>query len=247
EFDWDVTTLLDMRVTHVLMSVPDSTGIDYQSFIPSVEFRHLAGLNDRIALQASLERRDYVLGSPRSSFWAVYGLLAGEWSFTERNSFLLESDTDWYSYDFKDPVYFDFLENRTALMLKFSPSFNLNFGAGPSVGFLRSGNSDQDEYSELGVRMGFEYTRGSRAWVTLRYEPGKRSYAAFNPLATDPAAPGYSLFSDYTYHRLSFFANIRVTRKLNFSGFVDYQPEDHKREGDDATATLVSVSLYATF
>ena len=45
----------------------------------------------------------------------------------------------------------------------------------------------------------------------------------------------------------SFFANLRVMKSLTFSGFVDYQPEDHKREGDDATATLISFSLTATF
>ena len=92
--------------------------------------------------------------------------------------------------------------------------------------------------------MAFEYNRGARAWITMSYEPGKRTYQAFG---VDPAVQEFSLFSDYTYHRLSLFANVRIMRSLTFSGFVDYQPEDHKREGDDATATLISFSLTATF
>jgi hypothetical protein len=247
EFDWDVTTLLDMRVTHVVMVIPDSTEIEYQSLIPSFEFRHMAGFNDRFSLQAAFERRDYVFGSPRSSFWEIFGSLIGERSFAYRMSLLLHSDTEWYRYDFKNSVYFDYLENRTALLLKYNRSYNLSIGAGPAVGLLRSDISDQDVYRELGVRTAFEYNSGARAWITLTYEPGKRTYQAFNASSADPAGEDFSLFSDYTYHRLSLFANVRIMRSLTFSGFVDYQPEDHKREGDDATATLISFSLTATF
>jgi hypothetical protein len=247
EFDWNLTTLLDMRVTHVVMVIPDSTEIEYQSFIPSIEFRHFGGLNDRLSLQAALERRDYVFGSPRSAYWTIFGFLAMERSFAYRTSLFLESYNEWYRFDFKDPVYFDYLENRTALLLKYNHSYNLSIGAGPAVGFLRSDISEQDVYRELGVRTAFEYNRGARAWITLTYEPGTRTYRAFDDASDDPATQGFSLFSDYTYHRLSFFANVRIVRSVTLSGFVDYQPEDHKREGDDATATLISFSLTATF
>ena len=244
EFDWNVATLLDMRVTHVVMDIPDSTEIEYQSFIPSFDFRHMAGLYDRIAALAAVERRDYVTGSPRSSFWAVFGSLIGERSFASHLSFLLESDVEWYQYDFNDPVYFDYLENRTAFLMKINYSFDFSLGAGPTFGFLESGVSAQDVYREFGAKLALDYNRGARAWITFSYEPGKRAYQAFS---TTPVNQEQSLFSDYTYHRLSLFANIRILKSLTFSAFVDYQPEDHKREGDDATATLISVSLTSMF
>jgi hypothetical protein len=85
---------------------------------------------------------------------------------------------------------------------------------------------------------------GTRAWISLSYEPGVRSYPAFdtNPVDREP-----SLFSDYSYHRLSLFANVRIARSLTFSAFIDYPPEDHKREGDDTTVTLVSLELTSAF
>jgi len=244
EFDWNLATLLDMRVTHVVMDIPDSTEIEYQSFIPSFDFRHMAGLYDRITALAAVERRDYATGTPRSSFWAVFGSLTGERSFAPRLSLLLETDMEWYQYDFKNPVYFDYLENRTAFLVKINYSIDFSFGAGPTVGFLESDVSDEDVYRELGAKLALDYSRGARAWITFSYEPGKRTYQAFG---TTPASQEPSLFSDYTYHRLSLFANIRILKSLTFSAFVDYQPEDHKREGDDATATLISFSLTSMF
>jgi hypothetical protein len=39
------------------------------------------------------------------------------------------------------------------------------------------------------------------------------------------------------------FANARVYRSLWLNIFFDWQPEDHDRDGDDATATVGSISL----
>jgi hypothetical protein len=244
EFDWNLTTFFDMQVSYVTMDIPDSTEIEYESFIPSLEFRYFAGLYQRLNVSAALERRDYVAGSPRSSFWSILGSLTAEWLYTAKTSLLLESDLEWYDYDFKDPVYFDYVENRTALLIKFNHSYALSVGVGPTVGVLASDISDQDEYKEFGAKLAAEYNRGATVWVSFAYEPGKRTYESFRANALDQEL---SLFSDYSYHRLSMFANVRVWRGLTFGAFVDYQPEDHKREGDDATATLISISLNYVF
>jgi hypothetical protein len=241
EFDWNLTTLLNMGMSFATMEIPDSTEIEYQAFGPTFEFRHFGGLYQRTAVQAALERRDYVAGSPRSSFMSVLAFLIAEWPIAQTMSVLLENDFEFYRYDYSDPVYFNYVENRTALLLKMNPSFNLSYGAGPTYGFLESRVSGEDVYRELGAKLALEYNRGAVAWVSFAYEPGKRSYAAF----TDATgiADDVSLFSDYTYHRLSLFANVRVWDGLSFSAFFDFSPEDHEREGDDATATLVSLSL----
>jgi hypothetical protein len=241
EFDWDITTLLNMGLSFVTMEIPDSTEIEYQAFGPTIEFRHFGGLYQRTVVQAALERRDYVAGSPRSSFWSVLAFLIAEWPFAPTLSVLLENDFEWYRYDYSDPVYFNYVENRTALLLKMNPSFNLSFGAGPTFGFLDSRVSTEDVYKEVGAKVALEYNRGAAVWVSFEYEPGKRTYKTFSD-ATQ-TVDDISLFSDYTYHRLSLFANVRVWDGLTFSSFLDFSPEDHKREGDDATATLISLSL----
>jgi hypothetical protein len=240
EFNWNLMTFLDMRVTHVTMAIPDSTEIEYQAFVPSIEFRRFSGIYDRVVLTAAVERRDYVIGSPRSNFWAVLGSVAGERPVSRQLSLLLESDLEWYQYDRKNTVYFDYLENRTALLFRYNRSYNMSLGAGPMVGFLKSDISAQDEYTEIGARVRLEYTRGTRAWVSLTYEPGTRTYNVFNSVA---GPDDISLFSDYSYQRLSAFANLRIFGPLSLTGFIDFSPEDHKREGDDATATLLSISL----
>jgi hypothetical protein len=244
EFNWNLMTFLDMRVTHVAMMIPDSTEIEYQAVIPSIEFRRFSGIYDRIVLAAAVERRDYVRGSPRSHFWAVLGSVAAERPVSRHLSLLLEGDLEWYQYDRKNPVYFDYVENRTALLFKFNRSYNLSLGAGPVVGFLKSDISAQDEYTEIGARVRLEYTRGARAWVSLTYEPGTRTYRLFDPAA---GSDDVSLFSDYSYQRLSAFANVRIFGPLSLTAFIDFSPEDHKREGDDATATLLSISLTYLF
>ena len=244
EYDWDFTTLLDARLTVVSMEIPDSSEIEYRSLIPSIEVRSFAGLTKRGFVQAALERREYVAGSPRSDFWSVLAIASGEWPLRPSFSLALNNDFEWYVYDVKDEIYFDFLENRTALLFKLNHMYELSFGAGPAFGFLNSAVSDDDEYREYGARFMLEYNRGIAAWLTASYEPGKRIYSSYTGIETVDAPP---LFSDYSYHRVSLFANMRIRDGIVLNCFADYQPEDHIREGDDATATLLSVSLTWTF
>jgi hypothetical protein len=244
EFEWDFTTFLDLRLDHATMDVPDSTEIEYEALIPSLEFRHFAGLHERFVLLTAVERRDYVTGSPRSSFWATLGGFTGELPLDETKSLLLENNLDWYDYDNENQVYFDYVENNTALLFKLNPTIALSFGAGPTYGFLHSDVSEQDEYDEYGVRVVFDYNNASLAWVSLAYEAGKRQYAAYSE-AQQPE--DISLFSDYRYHRLSLFTNFRLVGGFSFNGFFDFAPEDHVREGDDATATLISLSVNYVF
>jgi hypothetical protein len=241
ELEWGFATFLDLRLDHVTMSIPDSSEIEYESLVPAIELRHFSGLHKRVILLTAVERRDYTVGSPRSSFWAALGSFMGEWEVDDTKSLLFENIFEWYKYDEKNAIYFDYVENRTALLFKLNPTMELSFGAGPTYGFLDSDVSDQDEYSEYGVKTVFEYNRGARAWITLAYETGKRHYKAFS-MATGQLED-LSLFSDYSYHRLSLFTNFRLVGGFTFNGFVDFEPEDHEREGDDATATLISLSV----
>lgn len=241
EFEWDYTTFLEVRLDHVSMSIPDSTEIEYESLVPEFEFRHFSGLHKRAVLMTTVERRDYTVGSPRSSFWATLGSLLGEWEVDQTKSLLLENNFEWYEYDEKDAIYFDYVENKTALLFKLNPTFELSFGVGPTYGFLNSDVSDQDEYNEYGVKTVFDFNKGARAWISLAYGTGKRVYRAFSEAGW--WVEDMSLFSNYSYHRLALFTNLRLVGGFTFNGFVNFEPEDHVREGDDATATLISLSV----
>ena len=105
-------------------------------------------------------------------------------------------------------------------------------------------SKNEDEYTEFGAKFVFEYNRGGTAWVSFAYEPGRREYKTYvQATQTDEI----SLFSNYTYNRVSLYTNFRLLDGLSFSGFLDFQPEDHERESDDATATLLSLSLIYMF
>ena len=157
-------------------------------------------------------------------------------------SFSLENDLEYYNYDSNSEIYFDYVEDRTALLLVYDRSWSLRMAMGPTYGFFASDFSFEDEYNEYGAKISAEYSRGARAWISLAYEPGHRKYS-------DPSGGDEEdlLFSDYTFHRISAFSNIKLWDGVSLSGLLDYQPEDHEREGDDATATLFSMSVTYIF
>ena len=213
--------------------------------VPYVEIRSSPQLRRQLYLQAAIENRDYT--SPvatRSDFMATLALLRLEWAMGSNVSIGLDNDFEYYNYDQQTDAYFDYIENRTVALLNFYPMFFLRIAGGATFGILSARESPLDEYREFGATFRVEYSQGTRLWLSFEYEPGRRRYPAFDSGAIFDFE---SIFSDYTYHRLSLFGNWRIWSGLAFNVFVDYQPEDHVREGDDATATLISVSLSYLF
>jgi len=210
-----------------------------------LEIRSTPELRQQLYLTAALERRLYDdSAATRSDFWALFAALLAEWPLGDRVSLELRDDLEHYGYDVNTDAYFDYVENRTALLFNYNGSWAWRVGAGPAFAFLASSQSEQDEYVEWGAMVRVEYIRGARAWAAVEYAPGRRLYSSFDPAAIFDFD---SIFSDYTFHRLTAFAGVRVWRGLGVDLFADYQPEDHEREGDDATATLLSVSLSYAF
>jgi len=245
EYEHDLTTYGMTGVRYTVTEIPDSAEIAYHSWTPFLEIRSTPELRRQVYLTAALERRVYGDDAPtRSDFWALVAWLLAEWPLSDRLSLELRDDLDHYRYDANTDAYFDYLQNRSALLLNYSGDWSWRVGAGPAFAFLASGQSQQDEYVEWGAMMRLEYTRGASAWVSLEYAPGRRRYASFDP---DAIFDFESVFSDYTFHRITALAGARLWRGLGVDLFADYQPEDHEREGDDATATLFSVSLSYVF
>ncbi|MDH3197236.1 MAG: hypothetical protein OEO21_03260 [Candidatus Krumholzibacteria bacterium] len=245
EYDHDLTTYGMGGVRYTTMQIPDSTEIEYHSWMPVLEIRSTPELRQQLYLTAALERRLYDdSAATRSDFWALFAALLAEWPLGDRVSLELRDDLEHYGYDVNTDAYFDYVENRTALLFNYNGSWAWRVGAGPAFAFLASSQSEQDEYVEWGAMVRVEYIRGARAWAAVEYAPGRRLYSSFDPAAIFDFD---SIFSDYTFHRLTAFAGVRVWRGLGVDLFADYQPEDHEREGDDATATLLSVSLSYAF
>jgi len=241
DFDWGLATFLNTGVTLTTKSVPDSTAIGYTSISPALEFRHDAGINKRMLVFTSFERRDYQNDDVRSPYWALFAVTSVRWPVAGPYALSVGNDVEYYGYDSSSDVYFDYVENKSALLLDYSRSWSSRVGAGPTYGFFISDYSRDDEYREYGVKCAVDYNKGTRAWFSVEYETGKRRYSAY------AGAREESIFSDYTYNRVTAFTNVKLWNGLSLSGLLDYQPEDHEREGDDATATLFSLSVTYIF
>jgi hypothetical protein len=233
-----LSTYLSTGVRYTTMTIPDSTQIQYESWTPEVEFRAAPGLYKVMFIRAGIERRHYAHEPERSSYWALFAGGSAELPLSDQMSVALHDETESYSYDNGTGVYFDYTETRNALLLKYNRSWSFRAGAGPAFAVLSSRESPDDEYTEFGGKLTVEYYGTGGAWVSMAYEPGRRRYRTFDASSDVP-----SIYSDYTYNRVNALASVRVWDGVSLSALVDYQPEDHEREGDDATATLFSLSL----
>jgi hypothetical protein len=256
EFDYDywlntVTLSGDMEpsfsshlhaaVAYSHKAIPDTSEIGYRAIRALCDFSHYPGIYKRIALSLAAERRLYTHKPARSPFWefAADMTLApfswGSWGCAAEN--YLESSV----FDRDTEVYFTYLENRSALLLTYNTSFDFQLRAGPSFAFFSSSGSGVDEYREAGAKISLEYARGIMMWVSCTYERGWRSYPSYEEGDVE------SIFSDYSYDRLTFFATARIRDRFGLNGFFSHEPERHKREGDDSTITLFSFSLSYAF
>lgn len=258
EFDYDYTrntvtldTGLDLDLTgyagfslgFTTMDIPDSTGIAYHAWVPGVELRIASGPHRRLFAYIVSERRVYPGDSPRSSFWSVLSSASGELPLAGTFSMEAKNDVEYYTYDAPNDAYFDYTETRSTILLKYNRSWEFHLGVGPAFGFFASDDSPDDEYHEVGGRAEVEYWHGQRVWASASYELGHRTYPSYNEAATDEMA----VYSDYNYHRVSAIMNAHIHDGLSAALLVDYQPEDHEREGDDSTVTLFSASITYSF
>jgi hypothetical protein len=241
DFETDPFRTITGGVRLTTMTIPDSSEIAYVAPGPFFEVRAFRGLRERAYLAAYADRRLYPDDGTRASFWSLLmsGLLevpvASHWSIE------LAADLDHYHYDGTSDVYNDYVEVRAFTTANWFTG-ETRIGLGPAFGWLSSREAPFDEYRELGIRFATEHIGGSGLYFSAAYEPGLRDYGQYNGNLTLPDQQ-QAIFSDYVYHRVNLFANVRVYHALWANLFVDYQPEDHDRDGDDATATVISASL----
>jgi hypothetical protein len=260
EFDYDytrniATALVELGrdpfrsvsagVRYTTMAIPDSSEIEYHAAGPVFELRSFGVPHQRFYVTLAADRRRYPDDSMRSSFWSILATGLFEQPVHEHWGLEAAADVESYDNDVATGPYDDYLEVRSyAAVNWFDGGFRV--GAGPALGWLSSRVAPEDEYHEMGLRVALEEIGTSGLYLAASYEPGVRDYTAYAGNAGIGDAADV-IFSDYGYHRVNIFANARLYRALWLNVFVDWQPEDHDRDGDDATATVASVTLMYTF
>lgn len=221
-------------------AIPDSSEIRYKAYEVGFEYRHSFDWRKQVFVTVNGERRIYAHKPTKSPFWSIYSNASIQ-PFT-RGSFGLNFDNELesYLYDETTDVYFDYVENRSALQVSYFRSPNISVGIGPAYGFLATGVSNADEYTEIGGKLSFDYSSG-RVWLSASYEPGVRDYKIEEDDTTE------LIFSDFTYHRILLFTTIRLWQNASINVFLNLEPEDHKRKEDDSTTTLFSSDLTYSF
>ena len=239
--DRGFTSDYQARVAYIRKSIPDSTEIGYDAYAAGLQYRHTFGVQRQVFITVDGERRIYTDDMTRSPFWSLYSsanfqpITFGSFGVTFDN--VLES----YQYDQSTAVFFDYVDNRSTLQISYFRSTLLSIAIGPTYGVLRSGMSQQDEYTEVGGKLSVDYNSGRRLWFSASYEPGRRNYNISGLGTTD------SIFSDFVYHRVLLFAVLRLWNNASINAFANLEPEDHKAQNDDTTTTVFSTDISYSF
>lgn len=237
DIDAGFSTLYHASLGYANKSIPDSTEISYKALTGGLEFRTAWGNRRQILLTAAGERRTYDHKPGKSPFWSLFSNVRIQPVSFSDFALALDNELESYLYDTETAVFFDYLQTRTALVLRYFPSPFLYLGIGPTVGSFNSGFSDEDVYREYGAKVTVDINTGCRLWLSAIYEPGRRDYRL--DLEDSPDV----IFSDFTYHRFLIFATWRLTPRTSVNLFLNHEPEDHIIEDDDASATLFSLDV----
>jgi hypothetical protein len=236
-FDGNLTSGYQATFGYAGKIVPDSSEISYDALVAGIEYRHTSDLHRQTFLTVDAERRVYRDATTRSPFWSTYSSATIQPLMVGRIGLRFDNEFESYTFDRSTPVYFNYIENRSSLRVTYSSSTLLVIGVGPTFGFLQSDTSPADEYNEVGARISVDYNSGQRLWLSASYEPGRRDYRI------DPVSDTDLVFSDFVYHRVLLFANLRLLRSASINVFANLEPESHKVEADDTTMTILSADI----
>ena len=234
--DRGFTTAYTASVGYFGKTIPDSTEISYSGYGAGLEYRRTLGVHRQIFVTIDGERRHYRDQTVKSPFWSAYSTATLQPIAFGRFGISIDNVFETYQYDRSTPVFFSYVENRLAIQLAYLASAEGSLAIGPTFGFLQSGGSVEDEYTEVGGKLTVDYNSGSSLWLTASYEPGMRNY-------TELGSTSDSLYSDFVYHRLLLFATLRVWRETSLNVFANLEPENHIVPEDDRATTLFSADV----
>ena len=240
EYDRNFTTSVQTSLGYTHKAIPDSTEISYDAISSAVEFQRSFDLHKQLFVSFSSERRIYEDAATKSHYWALFSNIDIEPVTWGNFGLSLDNDLESYFYDADTDVFFDYVENRSALLFNYFRSLYFTVGAGPTFGLFVSELSEEDEYTEYGAKLSLSYSHSDKIWLSASYEPGSRNYRL-------DSGGSDVIFSDFIYHRFLVFTTVRVWHNTNVNLFLNHEPEDHKIEDDDSTATLFSLDIAYRF
>jgi hypothetical protein len=241
DYEPDLSTLFHGAFGLANKSIPDTTEISYKAYTMALEMRRSFGFYRQFFMAVDGERRLYTYEPARSSFWALQSNINCQPFRFGPLVLSIDNVFESYFYDRDSDVYFDYVENRAAMLLDYHQSFDLSFGIGPTIGRFISKASPEDEYSEYGGKVSVDFNHGASLWLSGSYELGRRDYDEDKDSTTDV------MFSDFMYQRVLLFATVRAWKNVSVNLFLTHEPEDHRIEDDDATTTLFSLDLGYSF
>ncbi|MBN1886071.1 MAG: hypothetical protein JW876_11200 [Candidatus Krumholzibacteriota bacterium] len=214
---------------------PDTTALSYRRLVGDVEGQLAAG-ETAVHLFAHADRRDYDDGA-RSDYWLVDSFAevrladgAAAWSF--------RVESELVSYDRPDATFFDthFLRGGFRLRTPLAGGA-ANAYAEPRYGMMRCPDYAEERYGEGSIVLGIDVARGADLWFSASWEPGYRGYGE----------SGNTLYSDFSFNRLSLMGGAGLGAGIDLSLFVSHDPERHSRREDDFSITLVSLEISRSF
>lgn len=224
-------------LTAAYKSIPDSTEISYKSYSLNIDYRKEWSGRRSASITAVGERRSYAHEPVRSPYWSFFSLVSVKPLVSAPWGVSLEHTLEGYAYDTSTDIYFDYIENKTAILLRYIRGFRFDAGIGPMFAVLSSGDSRDDTYQEYGGKASVEYMDAGNLWISMTYELGRRSYDAYRD---DPES---AIFSDFFFNRFSLFTNWKVRDNAGINGFVSHEPRNYQRAGDDTSTTLFSLGV----
>jgi hypothetical protein len=252
EVRWSFGELNEARLGYRLgrRDVPDSSSLDYWRHTVDADVSLLLGWSAALDVSAQLERRTFPAGSVRESSWEARNDLSLELGTLSRVTYRLVHENELVRFDEPDRyVDLDYSWARTGFQVELHRGLDLDFSVTPVYAFLMSGSAPQEEYTEVGVELGFDWRVGEGTWISVTDEVGHRDYeidaVEFDPASTDVDASVDQLladaaYSDFVLNRLTVLVTSDLGSGISVNLFAHWQPEDHRVNLHDSDTRIVS-------
>jgi len=231
-------------------SVRDSTELDYWRHTVDADLSALFGWTASLDVIEQIDRRVYDPISTRESSWEHHFDLRFGFDVVEHATLRLIHENEVVRYDHPDELDFDFVRARTGAQVEVHRSRQMDLSLMPLYSFLTSETSPEEEFTETGLEVGMDWRVGSRLWINVANEVGRRDYevtATETPLVvgdtpSNTAAGDFSdtAFSDYIYNRFTATVTSDFAAGVSFHLFVNWEPQDHRLDRHDTNTRIVS-------
>jgi len=234
-FTFEDFSMLDLGVFYRLRRVPDSTGLDYESYGFESSLLGFLGRHE-LDLSTRLERRDYNQRRSEDDFW-LWELDSRSKIRFARHLFLFpQGEFELNVYDSTDLVTYSYWQLRGQLPLGFQGS-RLTVSLGPEVEWQTDLSSDSlqgDDYFEAGLAVQLDFLDISKLFLTAESILGHRF------LKNQSAE---NLQTDFTYERLNIISDLKIMGGLSLNVLFSGEWEWHDLAEENNLILLLNTAL----